>query len=627
VRSGRARRRARRTCSSSRRVPTRWPARLPGLGLPRRASSGVCARWSRPRPRRSPTGATPRLRRPPCRRLPRRRRFASRSSGGPRRSPSSPPRLPEPPQFLFQHAAQPGAQAVGGGARSCSPRSSARAPGSSLAAHRPPPVEPVAAAPAPVEHPRRQRRRPSPRVDRPRPAAVAASDSPPVPSARGSPQQDTPAAEDPAEGDYRAAVQAARQANADSKWQLEAEEYRRALAVRPASLEAKEGLGLGHRQEHGPRRQLPRGGASPHGGGRRRREPLARLAGAGHGPAARRPAGPGGRGLPALPRARCRRGRSPPTCGRWSGSWIGATWRSAAPGGRHPAGARPRAWRPRATRRRPPWWRTAAVRSPTSSPPRWTSTAAGVVWSRARQPQPRRAGAPVVDEALRRAGLHARGPGPHRGDRAGRAARRAAGGRAARESRLSAATGPSAGGGNHLEGHLLAARCCPRPRAAVPRAGRLRRAHQPLRRGGPSDVPAGGSTRDDAAGEAYDKVARSSGCRTRAAFPSTGWRRPATRGHPLPPRAQRARGLRLELQRAEDRGPEPRARPRSARGSGLADLCASFQEAVADSLSRKLVAAARELHHGDVVLCGGVAANSRLPGRSPWSARASGTSG
>jgi N6-L-threonylcarbamoyladenine synthase len=47
-------------------------------------------------------------------------------------------------------------------------------------------------------------------------------------------------------------------------------------------------------------------------------------------------------------------------------------------------------------------------------------------------------------------------------------------------------------------------------------------------------------------------------------------------------------------------------------GQALADLCASFQEAVADSLSRKLVAAARELHHGDVVICGGVAANSRL---------------
>ncbi|HZX42691.1 MAG TPA: response regulator, partial [Myxococcaceae bacterium] len=39
------------------------------------------------------------------------------------------------------------------------------------------------------------------------------------------------------------AVQAAREANAASRWELEAKEYRRALAVRPASLEAKEGLG------------------------------------------------------------------------------------------------------------------------------------------------------------------------------------------------------------------------------------------------------------------------------------------------------------------------------------------------------------------------------------------------
>jgi Flp pilus assembly protein TadD len=65
-----------------------------------------------------------------------------------------------------------------------------------------------------------------------------------VPALAGSPQQDAPAAtEDPAEADYRAAVEAARQANADSEWQVEAEEYRRALTVRPASLEAKEGLG------------------------------------------------------------------------------------------------------------------------------------------------------------------------------------------------------------------------------------------------------------------------------------------------------------------------------------------------------------------------------------------------
>ncbi|HEY0096109.1 MAG TPA: tRNA (adenosine(37)-N6)-threonylcarbamoyltransferase complex transferase subunit TsaD, partial [Archangium sp.] len=44
----------------------------------------------------------------------------------------------------------------------------------------------------------------------------------------------------------------------------------------------------------------------------------------------------------------------------------------------------------------------------------------------------------------------------------------------------------------------------------------------------------------------------------------------------------------------------------------LADLCASFQEAVADALSKKFVAAARRLGLKNLVVCGGVAANSRL---------------
>jgi N6-L-threonylcarbamoyladenine synthase len=47
-------------------------------------------------------------------------------------------------------------------------------------------------------------------------------------------------------------------------------------------------------------------------------------------------------------------------------------------------------------------------------------------------------------------------------------------------------------------------------------------------------------------------------------------------------------------------------------GQALADLCASFQEAVADTLSAKAVAAARRLGIPQLVLCGGVAANSRL---------------
>jgi len=92
-------------------------------------------------------------------------------------------------------------------------------------AERPPP-------PAPVP----QEARPVARVEPP-PAALPAA-------LAGSPQQDAPAAlEDPGDADYRAAVQAAREANAAARWEVEAEEYRRALSVRPASLEAKEGLG------------------------------------------------------------------------------------------------------------------------------------------------------------------------------------------------------------------------------------------------------------------------------------------------------------------------------------------------------------------------------------------------
>ena len=47
-------------------------------------------------------------------------------------------------------------------------------------------------------------------------------------------------------------------------------------------------------------------------------------------------------------------------------------------------------------------------------------------------------------------------------------------------------------------------------------------------------------------------------------------------------------------------------------GQALWDLCASFQEAVADALTKKLIAAARALSVSTLVLCGGVAANSRL---------------
>jgi hypothetical protein len=163
--------------------------------------------------------------------------------GGAAQEPLSPParapRIHEPPAFLVHHAAPRGrtgrwvagavifAAAVGVGAWLLTARPPA-----------PPAPEPVAAAPTPVEAPV------AAAAGTTDPAPVAANESPPaVPPLAGSPQQDAPAAEEPGEAEYRAAVQAAREANSASRWETEAKAYRRALAIRPASLEAKEGLG------------------------------------------------------------------------------------------------------------------------------------------------------------------------------------------------------------------------------------------------------------------------------------------------------------------------------------------------------------------------------------------------
>jgi N6-L-threonylcarbamoyladenine synthase len=178
---------------------------------------------------------------------------------------------------------------------------------------------------------------------------------------------------------------------------------------------------------------------------------------------------------------------------------------------------------------------------------------------------------------------------------------------------LSLATGKPFVGANHLEGHLLAIRLieeAPEPPflGLVVSGG-----HTSL-----YDVQAYGSyrlvgsTRDDAAGEAYDKTARILGLPYPGGLPID---QLAQQGNPAAIRFPRAlpgdnfdvsfSGLKTAvLHHVQKHGlPE---------GQGLSDLCASFQEAVADVLSKKLVAAARRLGHKNLVLCGGVAANSRL---------------
>ncbi|OGS35690.1 MAG: hypothetical protein A2506_03830 [Elusimicrobia bacterium RIFOXYD12_FULL_66_9] len=67
-----------------------------------------------------------------------------------------------------------------------------------------------------------------------------------------------------------------------------------------------------------------------------------------------------------------------------------------------------------------------------------------------------------------------------------------------------------------------------------------------------------------------------------------------------------------------------RDNPGPVRGRRLADLCASFQEAVAETLVEKTLAAAWRFGAKDIVVGGGVAANSRLRGLMKARAEAAG---
>lgn len=163
---------------------------------------------------------------------------------------------------------------------------------------------------------------------------------------------------------------------------------------------------------------------------------------------------------------------------------------------------------------------------------------------------------------------------------------------------------------NHMEGHLYSVRIehevpCPflslvcsgghTQLVWVPREGH----HEIL-----------GETRDDAAGEAFDKVAKLVG------LPYPGGPvidRMARQGNPKAydfPRPMKGQGfefsfsgLKTAIRRHWEQDPDP---------ARLPDLVASFQEAVVDVLASKLVRAAKEKQAKTVTVVGGVACNSRL---------------
>jgi N6-L-threonylcarbamoyladenine synthase len=174
-------------------------------------------------------------------------------------------------------------------------------------------------------------------------------------------------------------------------------------------------------------------------------------------------------------------------------------------------------------------------------------------------------------------------------------------------------------GVHHIEGHLASARLGPEG-LALPFLGLVvSGGHTALYRVETlGQIELLGQTRDDAAGEAFDKVARRLGLgypggREVDRAPREG--DPAAIEFPRP--LLRDPGLEMSFSGLKTAvALEVERRERAAGGSlparDLADLCAGFQEAVVDVLVAKARRAARQTGLCRLAVVGGLAANSRL---------------
>jgi N6-L-threonylcarbamoyladenine synthase len=169
-------------------------------------------------------------------------------------------------------------------------------------------------------------------------------------------------------------------------------------------------------------------------------------------------------------------------------------------------------------------------------------------------------------------------------------------------------------GVHHIQGHIFApwseGGAPQSPFVALVASGGHTELHRVV---GPGRYQRLGCTRDDAAGEAFDKVAKLLGL----GYPGGPViDRLAERGDPKRwpfPRGMRGRGLDLSfsgLKTAVRRHVQKRGLPTDE--AALADVCASLQDAIVDSLVEKTLAAVEETGLKDVVVTGGVAANRRL---------------
>jgi N6-L-threonylcarbamoyladenine synthase len=173
---------------------------------------------------------------------------------------------------------------------------------------------------------------------------------------------------------------------------------------------------------------------------------------------------------------------------------------------------------------------------------------------------------------------------------------------------------------NHLEGHLLAPFLRRRededPGLAFPYVALLASGgHTALYRvDSPMEIELIGQTRDDAAGEAYDKAAKLLGL----GYPGGPIldrlaRRGDAKASPFAVPMQKKKGLEFSfagLKTAVARQIERDGIPGDE--AELANIAAGFQEAVVRSLVETAIRACREVDVPRLVLTGGVAANSRL---------------
>ena len=129
-----------------------------------------------------------------------------------------------------------------------------------------------------------------------------------------------------------------------------------------------------------------------------------------------------------------------------------------------------------------------------------------------------------------------------------------------------------------------------------------------------TDMTVMGATRDDAAGECFDKAARVLGL-------------PYPGGKPMDELAQKSTGGKYELPRAKVDGAEldmsfsglktaviniVHHAEQTGETLDKSSLCASFAKAVSDSLVPRAIAAVKEKGYKKLVAAGGVAANSRI---------------